>query len=781
MSISGPTPLPSALEESDLFSEILQFQDAAKYRTALKKARVWEMVPGEILSDPEPLRGSYIVLSGRVDAVGAEEASETRIYGQTTGLRGKVLPQKLVAKQRSVLLEGTAELLKLLLDVPSHLTVEFFSPLIAGLEPIADLPAETLEKVIRESKFRVFKNGEPLLREGEYGSTMFFILDGEAEIELPNVQPSHRPVRGRGDFIGEIAVLAYQPRSATITARGSCLVMECGRSAVAEVRKKSKIFKALVEERYRQNAMLGQLQRTSFFSGLNQSELAAIRDIGTLEHFEPYEPLFYQGAEADALYVVLNGTLHVVQQTPAGPRPIAWVRAGETVGEMALLPEPGELPRRGQTVSALQRVDVIRIPADAFQEIMARHGEVREKLLSMTRQRRVANEQTRDDTSRAARLGWMMETQHVAGNWVLAVRMDDCIRCNNCVTACETVHDDGLNRFFWDNMRQDERVMPQVRLSHSCQHCEFALCMEVCPTNAIEREPGTGGVFIEYDRCIRCGKCADPSQGCPYGSINIVPADQVTRDQPRTWLQELVQLFRKPAPAETSDAKSGKNYPVKCDLCHNQPYQACVQHCPTGAVFRVDGDLRFGEALAQPAPLPFGANCPSEEHWELYLHPEWSQPPVATRPAELKVTINGQRSNSRILVRKPERGVSDVKLNFFMVADDAVRIGGGGPTRQLFLPVQAPEGHTSYAVTCRTPGSQTFSIAVYQGGLFLGHTTVAAEFGKLEKPAAPEKPATGEKPPTGEKPLAAAKAARPAPAARPTAAPRPEPTGPEGV
>ncbi len=751
MSVSGRTPLQAALEESEFFAELLQLPDAHRYRQALEQARCWQLVPGEVLSDPETLRGAYIVLTGLVhpadQAPPGADVPPTRIYGQWSGLRGQPFSEKLVARQRSAVLECKPQLLALLCGVPNRFSVDFYSPLVAGLGPIADLPVESLEKVLRESSCRLYRDGEAIVREGEYGGTMFFVLEGEAEIHIAG---GPHPVARRGDFFGEIAVLAYQTRSATITARGDCLVLECDRSAVAELRKKSKIFKTLVEERYRQNAMIGQLRKTSFFGGLEVAELESIRDIGTLESFEPYEPIFFQGQEADALYVVLNGTMLVVEETARGPRPIAWVRTGETVGEMALLPEPGETGRRGQTVAALQRVDAIRIPAADFQDIVARHADVRKKLVSMTRQRRVMNEQLEDDAQRAVRLGWMMETQHIAGNWVLGVRMDDCIRCNNCVTACQEVHPDGLNRFLWDNMRQDEDVLPQVRLSHSCQHCEFALCAEVCPTHALQREAGSGAVFIEYDRCIRCGKCADPSQGCPYGSIQIVPADQVRQQEPLSLVQQVLRMFRKAGGEGStgSESKSGKNYPVKCDLCHGRPQQACVQSCPTGAVIRIDGDRQFAEALAKPAPVETHANRPSDEQWELIVETNWAHPPVAGKPAELDVRVGPSGEGLKIYCRRPEHGVSVLKLNFFMIASDTIRIGGGGPMRQLQLPVHAAEileGQTRYALTCRTPGPQVLSLAVYQGGLYLGHTTIEVEFGKPEKPekpAVPARPAT---------------------------------------
>jgi Fe-S-cluster-containing dehydrogenase component/CRP-like cAMP-binding protein len=736
------TQLHDAVEDSDLFREVLQLPDARRYRQMLERSRAWRLQPGETIPEPAHRTGAYAVLSGLMapDAESAaalsaplaegEEASDRetrRIYGQWTGLRGLPLADAPVAASDAVVLECDPALLHLLLgEAASQFKIEFYRPLVRGVEPIADTPPDVLDEVIRKSKFATHASGSPIVRQGEFGSTMFFILAGEAAVQSPAGTPI---ILRQNDFFGEIAVLAYQPRGADVLSAGDCLVMESDRDAVGDLRKKSKTFKALVEQRYRERAMISTLQSTPFFQGLESDELESIRDIGTLESFDPYEVIFFQGEEADALYLVLNGTMTVVEETPEGALPIAWVRSGETVGELALLSHVSGTNRRQQTVTSLQRVDAIRIPAAAFQQIMRDYPSVGQKLEATARQRLAQNETYERDEARSVNLGWMLETQHVAGNWVLSVDMNDCIRCNNCVTACQSTHADGLTRFFWSNMRQDEDVMPHVRFSNSCQHCEFAPCMKVCPTNALKRESQAGAVFIDYDLCIRCGKCADPSQGCPYGSIYVVPTDQVSREPEVPFWKQWLSKLQGAAPASAApDAKAGKNYPVKCDLCNGLPYQACVHHCPTGAVFRIDGDRQFGEALARPNRN--GGNKPSGETVQLYVHAAFEEPPLAGRPSELVVTIKDEGPGLPVQCRRPEQGVAVMKLNMYLSAPDSLRIGGGGPLRQLILPIERLAGETDYAMTSRTPGKVDLELSVYQGGLFLGHTPVDAEFVK---------------------------------------------------
>ena len=54
----------------------------------------------------------------------------------------------------------------------------------------------------------------------------------------------------------------------------------------------------------------------------------------------------------------------------------------------------------------------------------------------------------------------------------------------------------------------------QYKVTIGCQNCLAASCQRVCPRDAISFVNGRS--FIDGDKCIRCGKCA---QACPYHAI----------------------------------------------------------------------------------------------------------------------------------------------------------------------------------------------------------------------------------------------------------------------
>jgi len=64
--------------------------------------------------------------------------------------------------------------------------------------------------------------GKELTREGERGREFFVILDGEADVTQHGKRIRQL---GKGDFLGEIALVTKQPRTATVTATSSLRVL----------------------------------------------------------------------------------------------------------------------------------------------------------------------------------------------------------------------------------------------------------------------------------------------------------------------------------------------------------------------------------------------------------------------------------------------------------------------------------------------------------------------------------------------------------------------------
>jgi voltage-gated potassium channel len=84
--------------------------------------------------------------------------------------------------------------------------------LVAKVPFFRDIGASLIAEVARLLRPRDYPQGAVVMRRGEPGDCMYFIADGEVEIQLPT-QSVHL---GSGEFVGEVALLTGAPRNATV-------------------------------------------------------------------------------------------------------------------------------------------------------------------------------------------------------------------------------------------------------------------------------------------------------------------------------------------------------------------------------------------------------------------------------------------------------------------------------------------------------------------------------------------------------------------------------------
>jgi small-conductance mechanosensitive channel/CRP-like cAMP-binding protein len=86
---------------------------------------------------------------------------------------------------------------------------------------------EDLDALLPRGKVVHFGSGEPLIRQGDPGDSMFILVHGEATvIAQRNGATRELATLKAGDCFGEMSLLTGEPRSATITAKTDCVVVE---------------------------------------------------------------------------------------------------------------------------------------------------------------------------------------------------------------------------------------------------------------------------------------------------------------------------------------------------------------------------------------------------------------------------------------------------------------------------------------------------------------------------------------------------------------------------
>jgi len=460
---------------------------------------------------------------------------------------------------------------------------------------------------------RHFKRGDVICREGDYGSTAFYILEGEARVSIAS-PIAHVKTKGAvkrflgklssgltqrrddtrdeeknqhwihidapmdlnydnpvailkpGDLFGEMTCMSLYPRSATVRAETDCTMLEMLRN-VLDIMQRNKNFRAQLDRSYRDRALDSHLRAVPIFAELTDEFIERLRQKVELLRFTPGQVICRQGDAADSFYLVRIGFVKVSQTHPGGEMVLAYLSRGEYFGETGLL--TGDV--RTATCSALDHVEVVRISAEDFAAMNAEFPQVRHKLEIVEQQRTQMN---RDRLSMVSTtpLDSFLQQGLMEAQSLLLLDLDSCTRCDACVRACADAHD-GVTRLVREGLRFDHYLV-----ATSCRQCLDPLCMVGCPVGSIRRRNSLE-VIIE-DWCIGCGLCAD---SCPYGNINMHPFD-VFADVPGTPSKKKAMVKQKA---------------TSCDLCSDLAEPSCVYACPHDAAHRVNPRQFFAGLLQQ--------------------------------------------------------------------------------------------------------------------------------------------------------------------------------------
>ena len=97
------------------------------------------------------------------------------------------------------------------------------------METMDDYERSQISEAFKDCKF---EKGATIIKEGDEGRDMFFLVEGEAYAEKvlnPGDAPSKVKEYKTGDYFGELALLRNEPRAASIIASTECACVQMDR------------------------------------------------------------------------------------------------------------------------------------------------------------------------------------------------------------------------------------------------------------------------------------------------------------------------------------------------------------------------------------------------------------------------------------------------------------------------------------------------------------------------------------------------------------------------
>jgi CRP-like cAMP-binding protein len=110
----------------------------------------------------------------------------------------------------------------------------------------------------------------------------------------------------------------------------------------------------------------GMLKQIPMFQDVELAKLKLLALASERLSYAPGEPMFLEGDNPDAVYVILSGAVAVLRDGPSGPVRIAELREGAIVGEVAVLCDS----LRTATIAAVNQVSALKIEKATFLDMM---------------------------------------------------------------------------------------------------------------------------------------------------------------------------------------------------------------------------------------------------------------------------------------------------------------------------------------------------------------------------------------------------------------------------
>ena len=210
----------------------------------------------------------------------------------------------------------------------------------------------SLRDVIQnDCRINDYQEGDIVIREGDYGSSAFLVLNGSVDVSLTSLPEhllgrafpekrgwfraiaqlwsNHRAVEYRasanalgqsvgarkskdgtriflqdvpgvldennvasinkGELFGEVAALSRSPRTATVIARGNVKLLEIRWQGLREIIKYDPVLRHYVDELYRENSLLVHLRETPFLEGLSPEDIQTVADSAVFDAFGEFD------------------------------------------------------------------------------------------------------------------------------------------------------------------------------------------------------------------------------------------------------------------------------------------------------------------------------------------------------------------------------------------------------------------------------------------------------------------------------------------------------------
>jgi CRP-like cAMP-binding protein len=520
--------------------------------------------------------------------------------------------------------------------------------LLKFLPALAEVPKGVFTKFAENAAvLRRFRAGEMVCREGDFGSTAFFIVSGSVDIFIatpqahvttspsftglfgrtvarmksvlqrhePRTDPADEAARrrwipvdasvdlavespvadlGPGELFGEMTCRTFQPRSATVRAREDCVIVEMLR-VVLDMLVGTRDIEDEIKSSTKVKAPT--FKGTSFKADLDKKYRARamfnqIRSVPVFESLD--EPTVRTLCETSEMKTYRKGEV-ICRENEHGDR-FYLIRQG--LVKVSQTKPGGEMVRTylsrgdyfGEVALIRQVPRTATCTAVDMVDLVEISAEDFHALTDRFPEVRSRMEATVEKRSRAIRslqvpaLPMSSSLHEALDLGLLQAQNLLLIDLTKCTRCDLCVQACAEAHEGVSRLLRDGTRYENYLVATACRSCQDPLCMTQCPVGSIRRKENLE-IVIE-DWCIGCTKCAEL---CPYGNITMHPVEI----KPEKAAAGSSGDATAPAPKKPVAATKA----TTCDLCTQLSTPSCVYACPHDAAMRVNPSDFFARSM----------------------------------------------------------------------------------------------------------------------------------------------------------------------------------------
>ena len=238
------------------------------------------------------------------------------------------------------------------------------TPLFAGM------PSDALQALVANLQLMSLDRGEVLFHAGDPSDALYVIVEGELSVQSPGPPAVELSRLGPGAFLGEVALMTDQPRSATVICASPAELLRIDRHTLSRVlANHGDVLRAVL--RFVRDRLVDRWMRTSpLFRPFNDAQRIELAGKFKFLEIDAGTVVLGTGERPDGLYIVLAGQFLVLRNGSV----VARLGPGDLIGETALLSGgafKSDVVARGKGLA-------LCLPAAVFREVIMTHPHVLE-------------------------------------------------------------------------------------------------------------------------------------------------------------------------------------------------------------------------------------------------------------------------------------------------------------------------------------------------------------------------------------------------------------------